>query len=65
MHGLPLLVFKSWIQISTFCMFCLDIRDLAIITVKNVDYRRIINNISKSETINLSESAALKNRGYI
>ena len=30
-----------------------NIRDIAIITVKNVDYRCIINNISKPKAINL------------
>ena len=64
MYDFPL-VFRSWIQISRFCMFCLNIRNLAIITVKNVGYRRIIHNISKSEAINLSESSALKNHRYI
>ena len=34
-------------------MFCLNISDITIITVKNVDYRCIIHNISKYEAINL------------
>ena len=38
--------------------------DVAITTIKNVDYRCIIHNISKSEAINLLESAVLVNRGY-
>ena len=32
-------------------MLCLNISDIAIITVKNVDYCCIIHNISKSEAI--------------
>ena len=36
-----------------------------IITVKNIDYRCIMYNISKSETINLLENPVLKDRGYI
>ena len=46
-------------------MLCLNISDIAIITVKNVDYRCIIHKISKSEAINLLKSDALKNCGYI
>ena len=38
--------------------------DNTIITIKN-DYRRIINNISKSEAINLLENFVLKNCGHI
>ena len=45
-------------------MLCLNISDIAIITVKNVDYRCIIYNISKSEAINLLENSVLKDRGY-
>ena len=43
----------------------LHIRDIAIITVKNGDYRCIIYNISKSETNNLLENSVLEDRGYI
>ena len=46
-------------------MFCLNISNITIITVKNVDYCRIIHNISKSEAINLLESAVLEKHGYI
>ena len=34
-------------------MLSVTMSDIAIITVKNVDYHRIIHNISKSEAINL------------
>ena len=43
-----------------FTMLEVNIWDIAIITIKNVNYRCIIYNISKSETLNL-----LKNREYI
>ena len=46
-------------------MLCLDISDIAIITVKNVDYRCIIHNISKSEAVNLLENSVLEDCGYI
>ena len=46
-------------------MLCVHISDIAIITVKNVDYRCIIHNISKSKAINLLKSFALENHGYI
>ena len=42
-----------------------NIRDTAIITVKNVDYRCIIRNISRSEAINLLKNYVLENCGYI
>ena len=43
-------------------MLCLNI---AIITAKNVNYRCIMCNISKSEVINLLENAVFEDRGYI
>ena len=46
-------------------MLSVNISDIAIITVKNVDYRCIIHNISKSEAINLLESCVLEDRRYI
>ena len=38
---------------NDFSMLCLNISDIAIITVENVDYLCIMYNISKSEAINL------------
>ena len=46
-------------------MLSVDTRDIAIITIKNVDYCCIIHSISKSEAINLSENSVLKDCGYI
>ena len=43
----------------------LNIRDIAIITVKNVDYHCIIYKITKSEAINLLETSGLEDREYI
>ena len=48
-----------------FTMLSLIIRDIVIIPVKNVNYRCIIQNISKSEAINLLESSVLEDHGYI
>ena len=45
-------------------MLCLNISDIAIITVKNVDYCCIMYNISKSEVINLLENSVLEDRDY-
>ena len=42
-----------------------NVSDVAIITAKNVDYRCIVYNISKSEAINLLKYSVFKNRGYI
>ena len=44
-------------------MLSVNISDITIITVKNNDC--IIHNISKSEVINLLESAVLEKSGYI
>ena len=46
-------------------MLCLDISNVAIITIKNIDYRCIIHNISKSEAINLLENSVLEDRVYL
>ena len=46
-------------------MLSINISDIAIITVKNVDYRCIIYKTSKSEAINLLNNSVLENRGYI
>ena len=40
-------------------MLCLNISDIAIITVKDVDYHCIIHEISKSEAIRLLENSVL------
>ena len=44
-----------------FTKLSVTISDIPIITIKNVDYRCIIHNISKSETINLLENSVLEN----
>ena len=41
-----------------------NISNIVIITIKNVDYRCIIHNISKSEAINLLKDSILEDRGY-
>ena len=46
-------------------MLCLNISNIAIITVTNVDYHFIMYNISKSEAINLLQNSVLEDRGYI
>ena len=45
-------------------MMCINISDIAFITVKNVDYRCIMYNITKSAAINLLENSMLEDRGY-
>ena len=45
-------------------MLCLNISNITNITVKNVDYRYIIHNISKSQAINLLKNYVLEDRGY-
>ena len=46
-------------------MLCVNMSDIAIITVNNVGYRCIVHNFSKSEEINLLKSSVLENRGFI
>ena len=46
-------------------MLSVNISDIAIIIIKNVDYRCMIHNISKSEAINLLENWVFEDRGYI
>ena len=46
-------------------ILCLNISGITIITVKNIDYRCIIHNISKSEAINLLETVVFEKRGHI
>ena len=45
-------------------ILCLDISDIAIISVESVNYHCIIHN-SKSEAINLLENSRLEDRMYI
>ena len=47
-----------------FKSFCLK-SDIAIITVKNVDYNCIIDDISKSEVIDLLENVVLEDPRFI
>ena len=46
-------------------MLSVNISDIAIITVKNVDYCCIIHRISKFKKTNLLKSSILEDRGYI
>ena len=61
-------VFKLQDSVCNGChdltMLSVNITDIAIITIKNVDYRCIIHNISKSEAIDLLENSSRK-WGYL
>ena len=46
-------------------ILCLNISDIPIITIKDIDHRCIIQNISKPKAINLLENSVLEDRGYI
>ena len=63
-HGLEFQnpIYNGW---HNLMMLCLNFSDTAIVTVKGVDYRCIIYNISKYESIHLSENSVLEDRGYI
>ena len=47
------------------CQCCINISDVAIITVENFDYCCIMCNINKSEAINLLENFVLEDRWYL
>ena len=46
-------------------MLSVNMSNIAIITVKNVDYYCIIHNLSKSEATSLLKKSVLKDRVYI
>ena len=46
-------------------MLCLNLSNIAIISVKGVDYRCFIHDISKSNAIHLLKNSALFDRGCI
>ena len=46
-------------------MLSVNESNIAIITIRNVDYHCIIHNISKSEAINLLKNSVLEDRGDI
>ena len=47
-----------------FIVLIVNISDIAIFTVKNIDYGCMIDNISKSEASDLLENSVLENCGY-
>ena len=73
MYHLLLLVFNHKFKFQDsvcngchiFTILSINIRDIAIITIKNVDYCCIIYNINKSEAITLLENSVLENCGYL
>ena len=46
-------------------MFCLNIRNISIITVNGVGYCCIIDNISQSDAVHLVVNSVFDDRGYI
>ena len=49
-----------WNACHDLTMFSLNIRDIAITTIKNVDYRCIIYNINRSEVIDLLGNSVIE-----
>ena len=66
-------VFNHWFSFQDYLcdgchnltMLSVNIIDIAIITVKNVGYRCIVNNISKSEAISLLKNSVVEDSGYL
>ena len=54
-----------WNGSHDLTILCLNISDIAIITVKGVEFRCIIHEIRKSKAIQLLENTGLDNFGYI
>ena len=52
-------------MIHNLTMLCLNIRNIAIISLSNVGYRCTKHNISKSAAINLLRNSLLEDPGYI
>ena len=46
-------------------MLCLNISNITIVNVKDIDYRCIFHDVSKSEVIHLLKTFVLDDRGYI
>ena len=73
MYHLLLLVFNHEFKFQdsvcngchVFTILSINISDIAIITIKNVDYCCIIYNINKSEAIILLEDSVLENCGCL
>ena len=73
MYGLLILIFNQgynfydsfWNDFLSKKVLCLNLCNIAIVAAKNVDYRCIIYNISKSDAIRLPETSVLDDRGYI
>ena len=69
MYDLPLYGFKYEDSVCNGCddllMKCVNISNIAIITVKGPDYCCIIHDISKSEAINLLKNSVFADCGYI
>ena len=63
-HGFKFQV-SVWNGCHDLIMLCLNISDIAIITVKGVGYLSIIHDISKSKAITLLINSVLADRGYI
>ena len=58
------ILFAMVVSVLDGCLY-LDISNAAIIVVKNVDYRCIIHEISKSEATDLLKNLVLDYRGYM
>ena len=73
MYNLSLLFFSHGFKfqdsVSNGCpdltILCLNISDIAITTVKNIDYSFIIHEISESQAIHLLENYIVDDCGYI
>ena len=73
MNDLSLLFFNHGFEFEGYicngchdlAILCLNISNIAIITVKNVDCLSIIHDSYKSEAINLLENSVLEYRWYI
>ena len=57
--------FKFQDSVCNLTMLCLNISYIAVITIKGVDYRCIIHEISNSEAINSLKGSVLDDHGYI
>ena len=59
------ILYAMVVMIYDLTMLSANISNIVIITVKNIEYRCIIHNISKYEAINLLKNYVLEDCGYI
>ena len=56
---------EEWYACHDTSMMAYELENISILNIKDVDYRRIIWNISKSEAVNKMNYSTLENQGSL